>query len=308
MARSQRTIRLMLTALRRSSRRALAAAGRKIAAPAALRLYRRPDARADAEVHMLVSSRTWDAGLLAACSLERHSGRRWPFVFHDDGSLSNEACERIAEVFPDARCISRHAADGRSGQFLAGHPKCLAHRSNHNLFLKFFDFFAFAEGERFVVLDSDVIFFRRPAALVDWLDANSRDAFYNEDTKEKYCIPRGKLVEGLGLEVWPRFNSGLVLLPRAAANLDLAERLLTTFEANAHHPQFFEQTLYAVTASAWGRGGALPREYEISWGYLKRRDAVCRHYVGEFKHDLLFIEGAPLLLASILKKRFLGLS
>jgi hypothetical protein len=53
-------------------------------------------------------------------------------------------------------------------------------------------------------------------------------------------------------------------------------------------------------SSAWGRGGALPKQYEINWGYLKSRGAVCRHYVGAFKHDLLYIEGASILFLRLL--------
>ena len=37
-------------------------------------------------MHMLVSSETWDAGILAAISFENFSGRRWPLFIHEDGS------------------------------------------------------------------------------------------------------------------------------------------------------------------------------------------------------------------------------
>ena len=119
-------------------------------------------------------------------------------------------------------------------------------------------------------------------------------------TKEKYCIPRAHIKDALGIDMWPRFNSGLVLLPRASVDFALAEKLVTAFRMTAHHPQFFEQTLYGLMASAWGRGGALPPAYEISWGYFRHRDAVCRHYVGDFKHDLLYIETGANLSASML--------
>lgn len=294
----------MLTAIRQAARRACAAAGKWFCAPLAVRLHRRPhDDVDDVSVHMLVSSRTWDAGLLAAVSLERHSGKSWQFFFHDDGTLDEKIAERILRRFPDARVVRRQEADGKARAFLAAHPKCLEHRARHNLFLKFFDFAAWAPANRFLVLDSDVIFFRRPAEILDWVESGSGDYRYNEDTKEKYCIPRDYLEQGLGLTMWPRFNSGLVLVPKQAINLDLAETLLGKFETTAHHPQFFEQTLYALMGSAWGRGGALPPTYEINWGYFRRPGAACRHYVGAFKHDLLFIEGAPVTLASLLAKR-----
>ena len=298
----------MLTRFRKTARRACALVGQKWAAPIAVKYHRRPaPAAGETAVHMLISSRTWDAGLLAAVSLEHHSGRRWSFFFHDDGTLDRGAFDSIRAAFSDARLIPRAEADARAGEYLSQHPKCLLHRSNHNLFLKFFDFAAWTSAERFVVLDSDVIFFRHPVEIIEWSDTSSDGYHYNEDTKEKYCIPRDHLERGMGLSMWPRFNSGLLLLPKAALSLDLAEKLLTKFEESAHHPQFFEQTLYAIMGSAWSRGGALPKKYEINWGYFRGRGAVCRHYVGAFKHDLLFIEGASTLLASILKRRLLVL-
>lgn len=297
----------MLKSLRQKVRRLAALCGRRFAGGMALSLHRRPERGvSDVSVHMLVSSRTWDAGLLAAVSFEHHTGRRWQFVIHDDGSVPQEAIDRIKSIFPDVRFVTRGEADERAVEFLTGFPKCLEQRSRHNLFLKFADFAAFNTCERMIVLDSDIIFFQRPQEILEWVDAGADTCRYNEDTKEKYCIPRNFIEEALGVPLWPRFNSGLVLMPRAAFNPELAERLLVKFERTAHHPQFFEQTLYGLMASAWNKGGALPSSYEISWGYFHRRGAVCRHYVGDFKHDLFYIEGAPLLLASLLKKRLRG--
>ena len=298
----------MLSRLRQMARRVAANCSHKIASNAVLRFYRRPSTAAGSvPVHMLVSSKTWHAGLLAAISLEHHSGRRWKFVIHDDGTVSEAAQKKIQSVLPDVRFVPRTEAEARAKGFLSGHPKCHEHRAKHNLFLKFFDFPAFATGERFITLDSDALFFRRPMEILKWVDSGDDRCFYNEDTKEKYCIPRAEIEAALGVTMWPRFNSGLVLMPTAAINLDWAERLLETFENTAHHPQFFEQTLYGLMASEWNRGGALPPTYEISWGYFRKRGAICRHYVGDFKHDLLYIEAAPMLLMSVIKDR-LGLT
>ena len=292
----------VLRGIRAIIRRWAASCGRNIAAEVALCFYQRPQPSAGSEeVHMLVSSRTWHAGLLAAVGFEHHCGRRWKFVIHDDGTVPQAAIDRMRSVLPDVRFVPRTEADSRAKEFLLDHPKCLEHRAKHNLFLKFFDFSAFAECERFIVLDSDAIFFRRPNEILEWADSHADTCLYNEDSKEKYCIPRAQILESIGVTMWPRFNSGLVLMPRAAVDLDWAERLLETFEKNAHHPQFFEQTLYGLMASVWNRGGALPSTYEISWGYFRKRGAICRHYVGDFKHDLLYIEAAPLLMVSVLK-------
>lgn len=292
----------MLKKTRQTARRAFARIG-AAAADRAIAGHRRPDTNASGlSVHMLVSSRTWHAGLMAAVSFEHHTGRKWNFHIHEDGSVDERARESIRKVLPDVRLINREESDAKAFDVFRAHPKCFAQRKRHNLFLKFSDFAAFAPGERFIVLDSDVVFFRRPAELLEWTDTGADTCLYNKDTREKYCLPREPIEKSMALGMWPCFNSGLILLPRAAVDWQLAERFIAQFEATAHHPQFFEQTLYALMASAWGRGGALPPSYEISWGYFRHRGAVCRHYVGEFKHDLLYIEAAPLLLASVLRK------
>lgn len=282
--------------LRAVARRVLTVFGR-VAGSAVIATWRRPGGdEIPVSVHVLVSSKTWHGGVLAAISFEMMTGRRWRLYIHDDGSVDAAARGRIEKSLKGVRFVPRGEADCYMADVLAAHPKVLEHRGRHNLFLKIFDVPAFAPGEKFIMLDSDVIFFRRPAEILDWAtDDSERRAFYNEDTNEKYCLPRPVLEEGLGFPLWRRFNSGLVLLPGAAVRLDLADKFLSTFEATVEHPQFIEQTLYCVYASAWNQGGPLPRAYDINWGYFRSPGAICRHYVGAFKHDLLYVEGAPYL-------------
>ena len=296
----------MLTRLRSVARRQLAWVGRHAISPLIFRLHRRQKAaEIPVSVHMLVSSETWDAGILAAISFEHFSGRRWPLFIHEDGSVTAAQRTVIEKILPGVRFVPRPEADKRMAAHLARHPKCLSNRTRHNLFLKFFDFPAYACYDRFVVLDSDVIFFRRPAEILSWVDAGKEECWFNEDTKEKYCIPRPRIEEELRMKIWERVNTGICLMPKSAVSLELSERLITAFEASAHHPQFFEQTLYALMASALNKGGMLPATYNINWGYLRAPGSICRHYVGAFKHDLLYIEGAPSLLALLAISRTL---
>jgi hypothetical protein len=254
---------------------------------------------------MLVSSQTWDAGIMAAISFVHFTGRRWPLFIHEDGSVSPAQRAAIERILRGVRFVPRPEAEARISQHLAGHPKSLANRTRHNLFLKFQDFPMYAPYERFIVLDSDVIFFKRPREILEWVDSGREECWFNEDTKEKYCIPRPQIEKALEMEVWPKVNTGICLMPKSAISLDLSERVVAAFETNAHHPQFFEQTLYAVMASALDRGGLLPETYNINWGYLRAPGSICRHYVGAFKHDLLYIEGAPSLLALLAISRTL---
>ncbi len=299
----------MLTALRSKLRKALAGFGRGLGS---FVIHFWPCIRReeyDVPVHILVSSSSWHCGLLAAISLETLCEKNWRFVFHEDGSVTEAQKGQILKTLPGVRFISRFEADEKMSRFLSDYPLCGAHRSRHNFFLKIFDIPAFVEGTKFLLLDSDVMFFQRPSEILDWATSENEGIFFNEDTQEKYSSPRSEIENQIGFQLHRNFNSGLVLMQSKAFDLRLAESLLSKFEHSAHHPQFFEQTLYCVMASAWGRGQALSERYEINWGYFRSRGAICRHYVGAFKHDLLYIEGSTLLflrLMPALLKRLLG--
>lgn len=288
----------MTGSIRKSLRSGLCLIGQHALSPLVLSAAKRPAGPEEipVSVHLLVSSKTWRMGMLAALSLEFFSGKRWRLFIHEDGSVDADAREEILRHLPGARFVSRAEADEAARRVLGGHPACLRNRSRHNLFLKFFDPIAFVPGDKFLVLDADLFFFRRPDFLLDWSEGAERTCHYNFDVKEVYALPRADIEAALGVKLWERFNSGLLCMCREAIDLDLAERLLGAFESTAPHPQFFEQTLYALCASAHGRGGPLPPEYEITWNLFRRRESVCRHYVGPAKFDHLYLEGPATLL------------
>lgn len=257
-------------------------------------------------LHMLVSSTTWHAGVLAMISFEFFTRRKWDLHMHEDGTVSAADQARIEKILPGVRFVPRSEADERAQEFLQDHPQCLEARGRHNLFLKFSDTPAFAPHDRFIVLDSDVIFFKPPTEILEWADSGSEKVWFNEDTKDGYCIAADLVEEAMEVPMWSKVNSGLALVPAKAISLDLSEKMLRHFWETAWHPKFFEQTLFALNASAWNRGGMLPPTYNINWGYLRAPGSICRHYVGDFKHDLLYVEGAPLLLLALLRSRLTG--
>ncbi|TSA31405.1 MAG: hypothetical protein D4R65_11280, partial [Verrucomicrobiaceae bacterium] len=271
----------MIAFLRKSGRAFLRLVGWHLIAPLVIAGGRRPDGpEIPVSVHILVSSKTWRMGLMSVLSLEYFSGRRWKIFVHEDGSVDARARARIEAKLPGVRFVPRAEADVAAARLLSSHPACLRNRGRHNLFLKFFDPIAFAPGDKYLILDSDLFFYRRPELLIKWAEGDGRTCHYNEDFKEVYCLPREQIEAALGVRLWERFNSGLLCICREAIDLELSEKLLATFEETAWHPQFFEQTLYALNSSAFNRGGPLPPQYEITWNIFRRRDSICRHYVG----------------------------
>lgn len=287
----------MIKALRAILRSVLRTFGSRIALPVVIALGRRPnDAEIPVSVHLLVSSKTWRMGLLSALSLEFFSGQRWRLFVHEDGSLDESARNAIESKLPGVRFVLRSEADATVAAFYKDFPACLRNRSRHNLFLKFFDPYVFAPCDKYLILDSDLFFYDKPEALLNWANGTQNTCYYNRDVKEVYSSPREKIEEALGIKLWESFNSGLVCFPKEAMNLPLSEKFLLHFEDKANHSQFFEQTLYALNCSAHNQGSPLPTEYEITWNIFRSSGSICRHYVGPAKFDHLYFEGPATLL------------
>jgi len=262
------------------------------ALPAVRRRVPLPHHGQPVSLHMVLSRDGLLMGQLTLRSLEFHSGVSWAPVLHDDGTLSESDIAGLKTNFPDATVIRRAEADAALGAALAAYPLCRDNRLKHPWFLKVFDTRHFAPHDRYIVIDSDIVFFRKPGFVLDWMEKRPETFWFMEDTKEKYSSPRSGIEAGMGFPVWERVNSGLDLMVRPAVDLALAEKFLDRCAPLAREFHFLEQTFFAVAGSAWGRGGKLPQEYEISWTNFRRSGAICRHYVGPFKNDALFIEGA----------------
>jgi hypothetical protein len=242
-------------------------------------------------VHMLTGEKDWRLAAWALASFFHFTDQSWPVVIHDDGSLPDEAREKLSELFEGCRIISRSEADEVMQRELRPFPYCLDYRNAHPLALKIFDMAKFAAGDRFIVLDSDVLFFKRPQEIIQWATGEpTRECWFNEDVSESSLVTAEEAREELNVKLWSRVNSGLCLLYRPAIDFDFCDRALAVTSILRGHIWRVEQTLFALCASRNGRGGLLPKTYEVSLKRHATRDAVARHYVGAVR-DRFYGEG-----------------
>lgn len=236
------------------------------------------------EVHMLVGNRTWLMALWAAKSFQWATGFLWDFVFQDDGSLRQVQIEELKRMFPAAVVRAKAEADAEMEWKLAGRPACLNARSKHVMFLKMFDPYFHSSRDRYLLLDSDVLFFQKPQEILDWSEDKNPGFLFDPDVKDSYSIPANELEAFFGVNILRRANAGLALIPRAGVDLDVVEEYLVRFEQQSVHNLWLEQTAYVLLASKWaGSAGLLPESYEMSFEPCRQKGCVARHYVGT--HD-----------------------
>jgi hypothetical protein len=224
-------------------------------------------------------------------------------VVHEDGTFGDAERTRFAEHFPGARIISRRQADGEITALLdaAGLHRCAAYRREQVYALKLFDLEHYGSGKRVLYADTDILFFTRPAALLDALNAPDDQWIdrYNEDVRSCYTWSSDRVARETGIELLPRVNTGLMALR-------FGDPDWTSYEAWLAMPErsfFSEQTLRAMQLSAAG-AQPLPSEYDVCFRHAwegrdwnaslaekrRGRDVVSEHFCGGLECRVLFYE------------------
>ena len=241
------------------------------------------------EIHAFTSRQDWLNLIWGLKSFYKFSKRRYRLCIHEDGSLDTEAFEQLAKHFPDARIISRTEAEHRVFEKLKDYPRTLAFRKKNLLAPKITDFITYLNSDRMLVFDSDILFFKEPAILLQRIESKTyRLNTFNSDFDSAYTINPVETERLLNFKVLPCFNSGLGLAHKNSIRYDWLEEFLALPGITEGHFWRIEQTLYALCSSRYGTE-LLPDEYSL---YLQKGigDRPFRHYVGAIRH-LLYSEG-----------------
>ena len=245
-------------------------------------------------IHVLTGAQDWRLAAWMLASWFTFSEHAWPVFVHDDGTLPNEGRELFKRLFTNARIIDRKEADAAVQSVLHRYPFCSDYRKQHPLALKIFDVPHFSPSDRFCIFDSDLLFFNYPREILEWVKSGADECWFNEDVKEGALVTAAEARSELGIKIWSRVNTGLCLLTKSAIDLDLCDRALAQTSILRGHVWRIEQTLLMLCAARHGKGGLLPRTYEVSLGKFAREDAISRHYVGAVR-DRFYAEGVKRL-------------
>lgn len=249
------------------------------------------------EVHVLTSVWDWDLALWALRSFYQNSMVDWPLVIHDGGGLGQREWSCIREHFPKARLLGAEQSDKMVEQWLAERKYSAISRARgkYNLMRKIVDTTIACQAPRFILLDSDVLFFRKPHHLVRLAREETRHIHLLRDYQDSYSIDRETALEKIGVNLPPAVNTGLALVPVAAVDFDALEGIFNKDVIPLDKDGFAEQTVVALIASLSGFE-YLPVEYKVVTGPSPPGSDICRHYVGPVKR-LFFDEGVPIYRA-----------
>ena len=240
------------------------------------------------EIHVLTCDRDWLDLIWCLKSFFAVCDFRFRVCIHEDGSVPANGIAALQHHFPDARVIRRSKADEIVGRKLRNYPRCQALRNTNVLSLKVFDFAAFLELDRLLLLDFDVLFFERPTILLERItDPHYVYNSLNRDWGMGYSVDRAVAQSAVEFSFQPYINSGLGLMHQKSYEIKLFEEWLA-LPGILSHPHRIEQTLVALACSRFGHQ-FLPEEYDVQ---LQRTQPtqIVKHYTGPIRH-LMYREG-----------------
>jgi len=221
----------------------------RVAMAQAAAVLPRPAAQGDSRPlrpHLLTGARFWDQTAFCLWTLAQHSERPLAPVIHDDGSLGDQHREKLRRLFPAAEFPPLDETLGRLDALLpeTRYPRLRERWLHYPNIRKLIDVHLGSQGWK-LVLDSDMLFFRRPEELVAWMDAPS-SPLHALDCTESYGYPRPLLDELAGAGLAPLVNVGLCGLNSSDINWDQMEAWITVLERAHGQSYYLEQALTAM--------------------------------------------------------------
>ncbi|MDD2765430.1 MAG: glycosyl transferase family 2 [Opitutaceae bacterium] len=244
-----------------------------------------PAAPAWPEIHFLTGEKFWDQTALCLYTLQAHASCSLRTILHDDGSASDDIVARLGRVFPYARWRRPAEAAALLDRHLdaARHPALRERWRVYPNIRKLTDVHLGARGWK-LVLDSDMLFFRRPYFLLDWLRAPDRP-LHATDVKDSYGYPPALLESLAGAPLPARLNVGICGLRSEDLDWDRLEIWCRRLQEAAGTSYYLEQALVAMLCAGRPCAVAPADDYRVMPTETECRDpqAVLHHYVAGSK-------------------------
>lgn len=236
-------------------------------------------------LHLLTGKRFWYQTAFCLWTFARQSSCRIAPTLYDDGTLGPDLRDHLARLFPLARFVSQTQTRQRLDEHLpaARFPALRERWLNYPNIRKLTDIHAGQSGWK-LVIDSDLLFFRRPDLLTSWLDRPDQP-LHAVDVTTSYGYTRPLLESLAAKPLADLVNVGLCGLNSAEIDWDKIEHWCRTLIDREGTSYYLEQALVALLVA--GRACTIPpaRDYVTLPRPPEAHDcrAIMHHYVAESK-------------------------
>lgn len=244
------------------------------------------DSSVEARAHFLSGQKYWHQTVFCFLSMQMHSEFKITPVIYDDGTLNKRVQDAVTRIIPWAVFVSKEEIEHVLDQKLplARFPTLRRHRLTYPHLRKLTDIHAGSECFR-LVLDSDMIVYRKPNEILKWFSA--REHFYMQDVDVFYGYPIEKLNRLASQPLPQPVNVGLYALDGRNIDWEKVEYWCRSLLNECGPSYLLEQALTAMIL-AGTHATALPRDKYIVMPDLSEGRAptgILHHYVGPTKRS-----------------------
>ncbi len=237
------------------------------------------------DIHFLTGDRFWYQTVFCAYSMAQHSNISLRPVIYDDGTLALKYQKEILRIFPNAQIHLKNDLDEKIETHIPARkfPYLRERRENYPNIRKLTDIHIGSEGWK-LVLDSDMLFFRQPDTLLDWLQ-NPTQPCHMVDTETSYGYSPALMESLAGAKLAERVNVGICGLNSSELDWEQIEHWCKILIESEGTHYYQEQALIAMLMA--GRDCVVADE--SNYHVMPDREevitprAVLHHYVANSK-------------------------
>ncbi len=235
--------------------------------------------------HLLTGRRFWYQTVFCLHSLARAAGEPIAAEIYDDGTIDADVAAKLQRLGSAIHIQSHAEILARLEQHLPADrfPVLRDRWLKYPNIRKLTDVHLGSTGWK-LVIDSDLLFFRRPALLLDWLRAPDRP-LHAIDCTESYGYSRALLERLAGAPLAPLVNVGLTGLQSESLDWPQLEAWTAELIARERTNYYLEQALVAMLVAGRDCTVAPAADYITMPGRdeVLHPTAVMHHYVAHAK-------------------------
>lgn len=237
------------------------------------------------EIHFLTGRRFWYQTCFCAYSMAQHAKTNLRLVIYDDGSLEKKYQDEILRIFPDAKMILKQEIQERLEEYLpqSKFPYLRERRLNYPNMKKLTDIHAGLSGWK-LVLDSDMLFFRSPTFLLNWLKSPQQPC-HMVDVETSYGYSDALMTSLAQAEIPERLNVGICGFKSEGIDWEQLEFWCKTMIEQEGTHYYQEQALTMMLMAGKPCAVAPAEDYIVmpTREEVIKPKAVLHHYVAESK-------------------------
>lgn len=237
------------------------------------------------EVYFLTGARFWYQTCFCMYSLMQQTSLPLRPILYDDGTLQSRHIRAIQRIFPNAIIISIAEINDHLDQVLPAQqfPTLRSRRLEYPHLRKLTDIHSGSQGWK-LVLDSDMLFFRPPTLLLEWLQS-PQSPCHMIDVETAYGYSAELMQELAQVPIPERINVGICGLNSEAIDWHELEYWCKTLMEREGTHYYQEQALIAMLMARQFSTVAPHQTYVVMPEYqeILHPEAILHHYVSVSK-------------------------